>query len=80
MKRRSRGSESAHPCPEIADLKKEVHCMKVLLIGGTGPSVWRYRKGLIKEGHELWLVNRGNRNHGLPEGYIYDTGRDSGRR
>ena len=42
--------------------------MKVLLIGGTGTISMAISERLIKEGHELWLVNRGNRNHGLPEG------------
>ena len=42
--------------------------MKVLLIGGTGTISTEISKKLIRDGHELWLVNRGNRNHELPEG------------
>ncbi len=42
--------------------------MKVLLIGGTGTISTEISKKLLRDGHELWLVNRGNRNHELPEG------------
>ena len=42
--------------------------MKVLLIGGTGTISTEISKKLIRDGHELWLINRGNRNHELPEG------------
>lgn len=36
--------------------------MKVLFIGGTGTISTAISKKLLKEGHELYLVNRGNRN------------------
>ncbi len=42
--------------------------MKVLLIGGTGTISTEISKKLIRDGHELWLINRGNRNRELPEG------------
>ncbi len=42
--------------------------MKVLLIGGTGTISSAISAKLLKEGHELWLINRGNRNGALPAG------------
>ncbi|MBR6044561.1 MAG: NAD-dependent epimerase/dehydratase family protein [Ruminococcus sp.] len=42
--------------------------MKILFIGGTGTISMAITKLLAKQGHELWLLNRGNRNAGLPEG------------
>ena len=42
--------------------------MKALFIGGTGTISTAISKKLLEEGHELWLINRGNRNHVLPEG------------
>lgn len=39
--------------------------MKVLLIGGTGTISMAISKKLVKEGHELYLVNRGKRNDQL---------------
>ena len=36
--------------------------MKVLFIGGTGTISTAISKKLLKEGHDLYLVNRGNRN------------------
>lgn len=42
--------------------------MKALFIGGTGTISTAISEKLIKEGHELWLINRGNRNSCLPEG------------
>lgn len=42
--------------------------MKVLFIGGTGTISTAISKQLIKEGHELTLLNRGSRNDVLPEG------------
>lgn len=43
--------------------------MKILLIGGTGTISTDISKLLIKEGHELYLLNRSNKNKILPEGY-----------
>jgi nucleoside-diphosphate-sugar epimerase len=42
--------------------------MKALFIGGTGTISMAITKLLIKEGHELYLLNRGSRNEELPEG------------
>ena len=42
--------------------------MKVLFIGGTGTISTAISKQLLEEGHELYLINRGNRNGVLPEG------------
>ncbi|MCC8138605.1 MAG: SDR family oxidoreductase [Clostridiales bacterium] len=42
--------------------------MKVLFIGGTGVISKAISKRLLLAGHELWLINRGNRLEGLPEG------------
>ncbi|MCD7842757.1 MAG: SDR family oxidoreductase, partial [Lachnospiraceae bacterium] len=42
--------------------------MKVLFIGGTGVISKAISKRLLLAGHELWLINRGNRMEGLPEG------------
>ncbi len=36
--------------------------MKALLIGGTGTISLEISKKLIRDGHELYLINRGNRN------------------
>ena len=36
--------------------------MKILLIGGTGTISTAISKKLLAEGHELYLINRGNRN------------------
>ena len=41
--------------------------MKILLIGGTGTISMAITKLLAKQGHELYLLNRGNRNSDLPE-------------
>ena len=35
--------------------------MKILIIGGTGTISSAITRQLVAEGHELWLVNRGNR-------------------
>lgn len=40
--------------------------MKVLFIGGTGTISSAITEQLSKEGYELYLLNRGNRNEGLP--------------
>ncbi|MCD8014438.1 MAG: SDR family oxidoreductase [Lachnospiraceae bacterium] len=42
--------------------------MKALLIGGTGVISKAISRRLLLEGHELWLINRGNRMDDLPEG------------
>ena len=42
--------------------------MRVLLIGGTGTISSAISAKLLKEGHDLWLINRGNRNGALPAG------------
>lgn len=42
--------------------------MKVLFIGGTGTISTAISKKLLQEGHDLYLLNRGNRNKELPKG------------
>lgn len=42
--------------------------MKALFIGGTGTISSAITKQLLKEGCELYLLNRGNRNEALPAG------------
>lgn len=42
--------------------------MKILFIGGTGTISMAISRRLLAEGHELYLLNRGNRSHELPEG------------
>ncbi|MDR2824231.1 MAG: NAD-dependent epimerase/dehydratase family protein, partial [Prevotellaceae bacterium] len=44
--------------------------MKILFIGGTGTISTAISKLLIAQGHELFLLNRGNRNGVLPENAI----------
>jgi len=44
--------------------------MKILFIGGTGTISTSISAALIEQGHELYLINRGNRNNALPEGAI----------
>ncbi|MBQ8979869.1 MAG: SDR family oxidoreductase [Oscillospiraceae bacterium] len=41
--------------------------MKILFIGGTGTISMAITKRLAQEGHELYLLNRGNRNEEVPE-------------
>ncbi len=41
--------------------------MKILFIGGTGTISMAITRLLAKQGHELYLLNRGNRNEHLPE-------------
>ena len=41
--------------------------MKILLIGGTGTISMAITERLAKQGHELYLLNRGNRNEKVPE-------------
>ena len=42
--------------------------MKALLIGGTGQISLAVTKKLVQDGWEVYLLNRGNRNHELPKG------------
>ena len=42
--------------------------MKALFIGGTGTISTAISEKLLREGHELWLINRGSRNVTLPPG------------
>lgn len=42
--------------------------MKVLFVGGTGTISSSISQLLIEQGHELWLINRGNNNDRLPPG------------
>lgn len=42
--------------------------MKILIIGGTGTISSAITRQLVAGGHELWLINRGNRTAELPEG------------
>jgi nucleoside-diphosphate-sugar epimerase len=42
--------------------------MKALFIGGTGTISSAITKQLVEKGYELYLLNRGNRKHRLPEG------------
>ncbi len=42
--------------------------MKALLIGGTGQISMAITRKLIKDGWELYLLNRGNRSSDIPEG------------
>jgi nucleoside-diphosphate-sugar epimerase len=44
--------------------------MKILFIGGTGTISAAVSRLLIAQGHELYLLNRGNRNGALPQGAI----------
>ena len=44
--------------------------MKILFIGGTGIISTAISKLLIGQGHELYLLNRGNRNSVIPKGAI----------
>ena len=44
--------------------------MKILFIGGTGIISTAISKLLIEQGHDLYLLNRGNRNNVLPKGAI----------
>ena len=42
--------------------------MKILFIGGTGTISTAISKLLISQGHDLYLINRGQRNESLPPG------------
>jgi nucleoside-diphosphate-sugar epimerase len=48
--------------------------MKILFIGGTGTISTDISKKLLADGHQLYLINRGNRNNILPQGVISLTG------
>ena len=41
--------------------------MRILLIGGTGTISSAITRQLAAEGHDLWLLNRGNRKDEVPE-------------
>lgn len=41
--------------------------MKVLMIGGTGTISMAITRQLCAQGEDVWLLNRGSRNHQLPE-------------
>ena len=41
--------------------------MKILIIGGTGTISSAITRQLAAEGHDLWLLNRGNRKAELPQ-------------
>lgn len=40
--------------------------MKILIIGGTGTISSAITRQLVEKGHELWLINRGNRSNEIP--------------
>ena len=42
--------------------------MKILIIGGTGTISRAITRQLAAAGHDLWLLNRGNRRNEVPEG------------
>ena len=48
--------------------------MKVLIIGGTGTISSAITRQLAAEGHELWLLNRGNRSAEVPHNVRIITG------
>ena len=48
--------------------------MKILIIGGTGTISSAITRQLVDGGHELWLINRGNRREELPENVRLLTG------
>ena len=41
--------------------------MRILFVGGTGTISMAITRLLAGQGHELYLLNRGNRNAALPE-------------
>jgi len=50
--------------------RKDKSIMKILFIGGTGIISSAISKKLLESGeHELYIINRGNRNDCLPDGY-----------
>ena len=48
--------------------------MKILIIGGTGTISSAITRQLAAEGHDLWLLNRGNRNAEVPQNVKIITG------
>ena len=48
--------------------------MKILIIGGTGTISSAITRQLAAEGHDLWLLNRGNRCAEVPENVTIITG------
>ena len=48
--------------------------MKILIIGGTGTISSAITRQLAAEGHDLWLLNRGNRSEEVPQNVKLITG------
>lgn len=48
--------------------------MKVLFIGGTGNISFECVHEAVRQGHEVWVFNRGNNNEGLPKRVKYING------
>ena len=48
--------------------------MKILIIGGTGTISSAVTRQLAASGHDLWLLNRGNRTSDLPQNVKLITG------
>lgn len=48
--------------------------MKILMIGGTGTISSAITRQLAASGHELWLINRGNRSDEIPQSVRLVTG------
>lgn len=48
--------------------------MKVLYVGGTGQISFDCVHESVRAGHEVWVFNRGNSNHGLPPETNFITG------
>ena len=46
--------------------------MNILLIGGTGIISSAITRQLAESGHELWLLNRGNRKAEVPAGVKHE--------
>ena len=49
--------------------------MKILIIGGTGTISSAVTRQLAAEGHDLWLINRGNRKVDLQQNVKLITNR-----
>lgn len=48
--------------------------MKILIIGGTGTISSAVTRELVVDGHDLWVINRGNRNAEIPQNVRLITG------
>lgn len=55
---------------KVVYLRSIIVFMKILFVGGTGTISASISRLLIAEGHELYLLNRGNRSELVPEGAI----------